>query len=279
MIDRKACFLIGLVWASLCTSVLAEEAKKPSDFTGTVVHKAISFMPTELMTKLTAAEKAILASAKPQSSQSKSASQTVYFVDKEEGTGPATLVEQFRLVRKGVSEKSSYSTLAPALGRLARCVIALSQPYHTEEAAFKGTAHATFEKELDSSCGSLKADFDGYQKIDNPSEFAVQLAKRGNDLLKQLSSTEGEGATGVPSAVFVLAANSVADCWWTLLTGQTDKASTETSTSGNFIGNKRSLKFHLPTCKYLPAEKNRVYFQSRDDAISEGYVPCKVCNP
>jgi competence protein ComEC len=45
------------------------------------------------------------------------------------------------------------------------------------------------------------------------------------------------------------------------------------------IGNRNSHIFHLPTCSTLPAEKNRVYFNSRDDAIAQGFRPCKRCNP
>lgn len=46
-----------------------------------------------------------------------------------------------------------------------------------------------------------------------------------------------------------------------------------------YIGNKNSKKFHRPSCKSLPAEKNRVYFNSRDEAITSGYSGCKNCNP
>ena len=48
---------------------------------------------------------------------------------------------------------------------------------------------------------------------------------------------------------------------------------------GEYIGNKNSKKFHLPTCKNLPAEKNRVYLSSRDEAIQNGFDPCGNCNP
>jgi competence protein ComEC len=61
-----------------------------------------------------------------------------------------------------------------------------------------------------------------------------------------------------------------------------DKKATQsaaTQTSGNYIGNKNTKKFHKPTCSSLPAEHNRVYFDSRDKAVGEGYVPCKRCNP
>jgi competence protein ComEC len=50
-------------------------------------------------------------------------------------------------------------------------------------------------------------------------------------------------------------------------------------TSGNYIGNKNTKKFHKPTCSSLPAEHNRVYFSARDKVVGEGYVPCKRCNP
>jgi len=49
--------------------------------------------------------------------------------------------------------------------------------------------------------------------------------------------------------------------------------------AGGYIGNRNSKKFHLPSCSTLPAEQNRVYFKTREEAISAGYVPCKRCNP
>ncbi|WP_243276872.1 Ada metal-binding domain-containing protein [Desulfallas sp. Bu1-1] len=29
----------------------------------------------------------------------------------------------------------------------------------------------------------------------------------------------------------------------------------------------------------MPAEYNRVYFKTREEAVSAGYTPCKRCNP
>jgi competence protein ComEC len=55
--------------------------------------------------------------------------------------------------------------------------------------------------------------------------------------------------------------------------------STAALASGNFIGNKNTKKFHKPTCSSLPVEHNKVYFNTRDKAVREGYVPCKRCNP
>lgn len=48
---------------------------------------------------------------------------------------------------------------------------------------------------------------------------------------------------------------------------------------GEYIGNKNSKKFHLPTCKNLPAEKNRVYFGSKQEAVDAGHTPCGNCKP
>lgn len=48
---------------------------------------------------------------------------------------------------------------------------------------------------------------------------------------------------------------------------------------GIYIGNKNSKKFHRPDCHTLPAEKNRVEFSSRADAVNEGYSPCGNCAP
>lgn len=54
---------------------------------------------------------------------------------------------------------------------------------------------------------------------------------------------------------------------------------TDVPDAGEYIGNKNSKKFHLPTCKNLPAEKNRVYLESRNEGLQKGYDPCGNCNP
>ena len=49
-----------------------------------------------------------------------------------------------------------------------------------------------------------------------------------------------------------------------------------------YIGNSNSKKFHYPYCNSAGQikEKNKVLlYGSRDDAISQGYSPCKICNP
>lgn len=48
-----------------------------------------------------------------------------------------------------------------------------------------------------------------------------------------------------------------------------------------YIGNARSLKLHRPDCKWAQktAPQNRVVVESREEAIKQGYQPCKVCQP
>ena len=49
--------------------------------------------------------------------------------------------------------------------------------------------------------------------------------------------------------------------------------------SQKYIGNKNTKKFHYPSCYSLPYEKNRVYFNSRSEAVNSGYSSCGNCNP
>lgn len=53
---------------------------------------------------------------------------------------------------------------------------------------------------------------------------------------------------------------------------------TEPNTT-QYIGNKNSKIFHKSTCSTLPAEKNRIYFSNRDEAINRQYRACQRCNP
>ncbi|MGN0774392.1 MAG: Ada metal-binding domain-containing protein [Candidatus Ventricola sp.] len=62
-------------------------------------------------------------------------------------------------------------------------------------------------------------------------------------------------------------------------TQSTQSTKKTSSSSGQYIGNRNTKKFHRPSCHTLPKESNRVYFSSREKAVSSGYVPCKNCNP
>ena len=53
------------------------------------------------------------------------------------------------------------------------------------------------------------------------------------------------------------------------------------SYGGKYLGHKNSKKLHYPDCRWGKRIKpeNQVWFNSREEAIEKGYVPCKVCKP
>lgn len=57
-----------------------------------------------------------------------------------------------------------------------------------------------------------------------------------------------------------------------------DNINNELSTV-NYIGNTKSKKFHLPTCKNLPKESNQISFSSKQEALDNGYQACGTCKP
>ena len=59
----------------------------------------------------------------------------------------------------------------------------------------------------------------------------------------------------------------------------TKQETEEVEELSGYIGNKKSKKFHRPECETLPHEKNREYFDDREQAVDMGYNPCKNCKP
>nr|WP_295001818.1 thermonuclease family protein [uncultured Methanobrevibacter sp.] len=61
----------------------------------------------------------------------------------------------------------------------------------------------------------------------------------------------------------------------------TSAESTSSSGSASYIGNANSGKFHDPSCSSVSkmSDGNKVFFSSRNDAVNQGYIPCKICNP
>ena len=49
----------------------------------------------------------------------------------------------------------------------------------------------------------------------------------------------------------------------------------------NYIGNSNTHRFHYPDCSSVDKmnPNHKVYIDSREQAINEGYTPCKRCNP
>jgi len=56
-------------------------------------------------------------------------------------------------------------------------------------------------------------------------------------------------------------------------------AAPELAAQGNFIGNRNSQIFHTNTCNSLPGRQNRIYFETREEAIRAGHRACQRCRP
>ena len=46
-----------------------------------------------------------------------------------------------------------------------------------------------------------------------------------------------------------------------------------------YRGNLKSKKFHRPGCRYYHCPNCQAIFATREQALSAGYTPCKVCWP
>jgi len=57
--------------------------------------------------------------------------------------------------------------------------------------------------------------------------------------------------------------------------------STGGADSEGYIGNSNTGKFHYPDCSSVKrmSESNKVYFNSRNEAVGQGYEPCGNCKP
>ena len=60
-----------------------------------------------------------------------------------------------------------------------------------------------------------------------------------------------------------------------------EQNSTVENTKTEYIGNLNTHIFHKSTCGSVGTmnEENKIIFEGRDDAINDGYTPCKRCNP
>ena len=69
----------------------------------------------------------------------------------------------------------------------------------------------------------------------------------------------------------------------TTTTTKVTPVTTQTTNTADYlyIGNSSTKKFHKPACSSVDkiSDDHLVYFKTRAEAISDGYVPCKNCNP
>lgn len=88
------------------------------------------------------------------------------------------------------------------------------------------------------------------------------------------SSAAQNAGSGALTATAIASANAGG--------GNTDGAAGAGTTAGSYVLNTNSHKFHLPDCPSVDtiSPKNRKDVnKSREQIVSEGYAPCKRCNP
>ncbi|MHB1458723.1 MAG: Ada metal-binding domain-containing protein [Armatimonadota bacterium] len=271
------CIFVIIFTFSLTKTSLSEEAPPGKTFTEAVISSTINLLPDNIKSYIAPFEAEIAKGAVIKQTSAKINTEAVYYVRKKIGSGPKMLTDQFKLVSKNVREDAAGAVTSANLGRLTAYVISLCQPYHTDDAAYLSAAHKVFEQKLDSSNAAYTASADGFIKVSNPSQYAIALAQKGNALLAKINSAE---STSVENEYFNLCVNSVVDCWLTVLQQPVVKQVTQNANpAGGYIGNIESKKFHMPTCRFLPGDKNRTVLNSREEAVNKGFIPCKVCKP
>ena len=117
-------------------------------------------------------------------------------------------------------------------------------------------AHAALDEARAVSASSLQAAPAGAAEQQTPFTAPPQNTPDNADAHADVSTQ--------PAATTNVSAGNISET-----DGQTD----------GYIGNVNSKKFHLPTCKNLPSEQNRILFAAREEAIEQGYTPCGNCNP
>lgn len=62
---------------------------------------------------------------------------------------------------------------------------------------------------------------------------------------------------------------------------QTPSKNIQQNTNSKYEGNSATHKFHLISCRYAKkiSSSHAVSFKTREEAIKQGYIPCKVCKP
>jgi Metal binding domain of Ada len=120
---------------------------------------------------------------------------------------------------------------------------------------------------------------------DTVADQAEQAAKRVTDIaaeIRPLSPVGGApGATGVPEPPKPTPGEPGPGGSATPTTGMEQApvvdrvAEVAERTSGHFIGNKTTRVYHAVTSGHLPAEHNRVYFETQEEASAAGFAPAE----
>lgn len=67
--------------------------------------------------------------------------------------------------------------------------------------------------------------------------------------------------------------------WWETSKGDPAPSASPAAQKQAYIGNRNSQVFHVDSCTSLPAKKNRISFDTRAQAVEQGFRACTLCNP
>ncbi|SFS07907.1 MBL fold metallo-hydrolase [Anaeromicropila populeti] len=102
----------------------------------------------------------------------------------------------------------------------------------------------------------------------HPNKYVVnRLEKYSDNVLR----TDEAGTIVITSNGTKLTCSTVKDT-------DSSKDSVQEKKTGSIIGNVNSKVYHEKGCSSLPAEKNRIYFDSAEEAEEAGYRACKRCH-
>ena len=169
--------------------------------------------------------------------------------------------------------------------------------YGSASFLFTGDAEKLSEKEMLANGTDLKADVlkvghhgsvsstsSNFLQAVSP-EYAVIMCGSGNDYghphketLAALSGLEVYRTDSDGTIIISTDGNNYNITTGNKIAAQ-DKVVSNKDNSVYYIGNKNSKKFHRTDCANLPAENNRVYFATCEEAVNQGYTPCGSCNP
>jgi hypothetical protein len=95
------------------------------------------------------------------------------------------------------------------------------------------------------------------------------------------TNTASVYSPSVKSSVNTKAINSLGETVKkTASEAQTSVTSSNAVSNGQYVASKNSNKFHLPTCPGAKqiSEANKIWFQTKAEAIAKGYIPASNCN-
>lgn len=190
---------------------------------------------------------------------------------------------------------------------LNNCSLVLKLTHNKVSFLFMGDAESEVEKSLLHSGADLKAQVlkcghhgsstsSSYEFIQaiNPLAAVISCGKNndyGHPHRDTLNTLAAQGVTlyrtDLDSTVVATSDGSSVsfnnETTLTVTEGLTESQADHTSATASYqyVGNKNSYIFHLAECGSVKTtkDKNKVYFYTREEAVSLGYSPCKACTP